>query len=66
MISHDFYQAMMGSNNMSLLGWRVLVEYSIEHARLSPEVRVEMTRDFEARWTKFCQWIVDTYATKQI
>jgi adenosine deaminase CECR1 len=56
---------MMGSGNMSLLGWRVLVDYSIEHACLSPEARVEITRDFEERWTKFCQWIIDTYGAKQ-
>lgn len=60
-LSHDFYQALMGTNNLSLLGLRVIVEWSIEHSCMSPAMRERATKDFDEAWIKFCQWIIDTH-----
>lgn len=51
----------MGTNNLSLLGLRVIVEWSIEHSCMSPAMRERATKDFDEAWIKFCQWIIDTY-----
>lgn len=60
-LSHDFYQALMGSNNLSLLGLRVLVEWSIEHSCMSSAMRERAFNDFEKAWITFCQRIIDEY-----
>ncbi|KAH8900736.1 Metallo-dependent hydrolase [Thozetella sp. PMI_491] len=62
-LSHDFYQAIMGSNNMSLLGWRVLAEWSLEHSYMDAKTKAAATENFQQRWTQFCQWIVDEYGS---
>ena len=51
----------MGTNNLSLLGLRVIVEWSIEHSCMSPATRERAAKDFEESWIKFCQWIIDNY-----
>lgn len=51
----------MGTNNLSLLGLRVIAEWSIEHSCMSSTLRERATKDFEEAWIRFCQWIVDTH-----
>lgn len=54
----------MGTNNLSLLGLRVLVEWSIEHSCMSSSVQEKAARDFEEAWIGFCQWIIDSHEQK--
>jgi adenosine deaminase CECR1 len=58
-LSHDFYQVMAGKSDMTLHGLRQLVEWSIEHSCMEPELMKEVREDWEKKWTGFCQRIVD-------
>ncbi|KAK7423058.1 hypothetical protein QQZ08_009225 [Neonectria magnoliae] len=64
-LSHDFYQALMGTNNLSLLGLRVIAQWSIEHSCMSPAMRDKAYKEFGESWVGFCQWIIDTYGQEQ-
>ncbi|KAL7798862.1 hypothetical protein V8C43DRAFT_276451 [Trichoderma afarasin] len=61
MLSHDFHQAMMSSENMSLMGWRTLAEWSISYSCVDAATKEKLLSDYGQRWTEFCQWIVDAY-----
>ncbi|KAL7934694.1 hypothetical protein V8C35DRAFT_34287 [Trichoderma chlorosporum] len=61
MLSHDFHQAMMGSENMSLVGWRTLAEWSISYSCVDAATKEKMLNDYSERWTEFCQWIIDFF-----
>lgn len=63
-MSHDFYQSMMGSNNMSLLAWRVLAEWSIEHSCMEAGMKKRVGQEFNEEWIKFCTWILETKETE--
>ena len=52
----------MGTNNLSLLGLRVIAEWSIEHSCMSSAMREIAAKGFEEAWIGFCQWIVDTHS----
>ncbi|KAH8888576.1 adenosine/AMP deaminase [Thozetella sp. PMI_491] len=60
-LSHDFYQVFAGSQDMSLHGWRQLIEWSFDHSCMEDDLKAQVRQDWEARWNDFCQWIVDTY-----
>ncbi|KAF2091732.1 Metallo-dependent hydrolase [Saccharata proteae CBS 121410] len=60
-LSHDFYQTLVGSERMSLVGWRVLVEWSFEYSCVGDGERQEWLRVFRTKWDEFCRWVVDTY-----
>ncbi|KAK3333728.1 hypothetical protein B0T19DRAFT_440462 [Cercophora scortea] len=60
-LSHDFYQTMAGKADMTLHGWRQLIEWSIEHSCMEPEQRAEVYRDWVLMWDKFCKWINQEY-----
>ncbi|EXK83810.1 hypothetical protein FOQG_11970 [Fusarium oxysporum f. sp. raphani 54005] len=60
-LSHDFYQALMGSNNLSIPGLRVIAEWSIEHSCMSSDMQEKVYKDFEEKWFVFCRWIIDAY-----
>lgn len=60
-LSHDFYQIMVGAEAMSLHGWRVLAEWSLEHSCLTPSEKAAAKEAWLERWEVYCQWIVDTY-----
>lgn len=51
----------MGTNNLSLLGLRVLAEWSIEHSCMNSNMRERVAGDFSETWIRFCQWIIDIY-----
>jgi hypothetical protein len=55
---------MIGSETMTLHGWRALAECSLEHSCMDSKQKSEVTAEWERRWNGFCQWIVDTYAEK--
>ncbi|KAF4637969.1 hypothetical protein G7Y89_g121 [Cudoniella acicularis] len=60
-LSHDFYQVMIGSESMSLHGWKQLAKWSLEHSCMDPEQLTSVTEEWTRRWEEFCQWIVDEY-----
>ncbi|RFU80196.1 adenosine deaminase [Trichoderma arundinaceum] len=66
MLSHDFHQAMMGSENMSLMGWRTLAEWSISYSCMDGAARKEMLSDYNQKWIEFCEWIVEVYGKDQV
>lgn len=62
-LSHDFYQVMIGSHSMSLHGWRVLAEWSLEHSCMTAAERESVHKEWLRRWDIFCQWIIDEYGS---
>ncbi|AEO58941.1 hypothetical protein MYCTH_2306716 [Thermothelomyces thermophilus ATCC 42464] len=58
-LSHDFYQIIAGKPDMTLHGLRQVVEWSIEHSCMEPELRSEVRGSWEKMWDEFCQRIVD-------
>ncbi|EGE82119.1 adenosine deaminase [Blastomyces dermatitidis ATCC 18188] len=65
-LSHDFYQTILHHNSMTLFGWRVLAEWSIEHSCMDAEQRADAFRTWEANWAKFCQWIVEEFGPEYL
>jgi hypothetical protein len=63
-LSHDFYQVIVDSQSMSLHGWGVLAEWSIEHSCMTNAEKSEVKRKWFDSWNVFCQWIVDEYGAK--
>jgi len=63
-LSHDFYQVMVGSESMSLHGWRVLAEWSLEHSCMTPGEKAKVKDVWLKEWNNYCQWIIDTYGGK--
>ncbi|KAF7957701.1 hypothetical protein EAE96_003272 [Botrytis aclada] len=60
-LSHDFYQVMIGSESMSLHGWKQLAEWSLEYSCMDNEEKKDVTKEWTTRWRDYCQWIVDEY-----
>ncbi len=60
-LSHDFYQAMAGKGDMTLHGWRQLIEWSIEHSCLEKEQKDSVHSAWKVMWEDFCRWIVAEY-----
>ncbi|KAF7904325.1 hypothetical protein EAF00_001659 [Botryotinia globosa] len=61
-LSHDFYQVMVGSESMSLHGWKQLAQWSLEYSCMDNDERREVTKEWTMRWRDYCQWIVDEYS----
>jgi hypothetical protein len=55
---------MVGSQSMSLHGWRVLTEWSIEHSCMTNVEKSEVKEKWLDSWNAFCQWITDEYGAK--
>ena len=60
-LSHDFYQVMIGSEAMTLLGWKQLAKWSLEHSCMGDGERKAATEVWEEKWREFCEWIVMEY-----
>jgi len=63
-LSHDFYQIMFGFDSMSLHGWRVLAEWSLEHSCMDAKERMKAIKFWRLRWGFFCQWIVEEFGAQ--
>lgn len=63
-LSHDFYQTLIGSESMSLLGWKQLAKWSLEHSCMEPAQLANVTEEWARRWQEYCQWIVDEYGER--
>jgi adenosine deaminase CECR1 len=55
---------MIGSETMTLYGWRVLAEWSLEHSCIDSKQKSGIKAEWENRWNDSCQWIIDMYAEK--
>lgn len=55
---------MIGSESMSLQGWKQLAKWSLEHSCMTPEELENVTAEWNKRWDEFCYWIVDTYRSR--
>jgi adenosine deaminase CECR1 len=55
---------MIGSESMSLLGWKVLAEWSIDHSCLDDEHKKDVRKEWRHRWKSYCKWIVETYGSQ--
>ncbi|KAF2432477.1 Metallo-dependent hydrolase [Tothia fuscella] len=60
-VSHEFYQIMVGSQSMTIHGWRQLVEWSIQFSCLDDKDQAQARDIIKREWEAFCGWIVDTY-----
>ncbi|KAK1825724.1 adenosine deaminase 2 [Podospora conica] len=60
-LSHDFYQTMAGKADMTLHGFRQLIEWSLEHSCLDDASRTRIHTDWEAMWNLFCKKVVEDY-----
>ncbi|KAI0382192.1 Metallo-dependent hydrolase [Hypomontagnella monticulosa] len=49
-LSHDFYEVMVGNQNMNLYGWRQLARWSIDHSCMSQVERERVLVEWERRW----------------
>ncbi|KAK4206058.1 hypothetical protein QBC37DRAFT_244879, partial [Rhypophila decipiens] len=63
-LSHDFYQMMAGKPDMTLHGWRQLIEWSIEHSSMEMDERKELHKSWLVMWDKFCRDMIDRYQGK--
>ena len=63
-LSHDFYQVMVGSQSMSLHGWRVLAEWNLEHSCMNTLEKFQTKKRWLDSWNEFCQWIINEYDRK--
>ncbi|PGH11901.1 hypothetical protein AJ79_04593 [Helicocarpus griseus UAMH5409] len=57
-LSHDFYQTLIHHDSMTLYGWRVLAEWSIEHSCMDSEQKADAFVTWKASWEQFCRWII--------
>lgn len=60
-LSHDFYQAMIGKPDMTLFGWKQLIEWSLDHACMSPDEHRDVRRAWEAKWEKFLDDAIEEF-----
>ena len=60
-LSHDFYQVMVGRADMTLYGWRQLIEWSLQHACMSATEYADVYEHWKAAWEEFLAWLVETY-----
>ena len=58
-LSHDFYQVMAGKSDMTLHGLRQLVEWSIDHSCMEPDLMKEVRESWGKMWDDFCRRIVN-------
>ena len=50
---------MAGKADMTIHGWRQLIEWSIEHSCMHEELKAEVQIAWKHDWAKFCQEIVN-------
>ena len=55
---------MIGSEDMSLLGWKQLAKWSLQHSCMDDAQKKEVTEIWQQKWDEYCRWIVDTYSDK--
>lgn len=53
---------MIGSESMSLFGWKQLAKWSLEHSCMEPPLKKKVKKEWERRWEDFCYWIVEEFS----
>jgi len=52
---------MIGKSDMSLHGWRQLIEWSLQHSCMSIDERQNVRAEWEKRWDAFLDWMLEEY-----
>lgn len=52
---------MIGKDDMTLHGWRQLIEWSLEHSRMDVEELTKARKKWEGLWNDFLDWMIATY-----
>ncbi|ROV91406.1 hypothetical protein VPNG_09987 [Cytospora leucostoma] len=60
-LSHDFYQVLIGKHDMTLFGWKQLIEWSLEHACMSKDEYEAVHGVWARRWDEFLDWAVEEF-----
>lgn len=57
---------MVGKTDMTLHGWRQLIEWSLEHSCMSEEELAVVRADWDKRWESFLDWVIAEYGDVQM
>lgn len=57
-LSHDFYQVMVGKSDMTLYGWKQLIEWSLQHSCLSTEEYETIYGEWARKWDTFLDEVI--------
>ncbi|KAJ9151276.1 Adenosine deaminase CECR1-A 1 [Pleurostoma richardsiae] len=60
-LSHDFYQVMVGKSDMTLWGWKQLVQWSLQHACMSQQELQLVSAKWEELWDDFLERVLRDY-----
>lgn len=52
---------MVGSADMTLHGWRQLIEWSLQHSCMEDDLRAEANLEWERLWDKFLDGVIDRF-----
>lgn len=52
---------MVGKTDMTLHGWRQLIEWSLEHSCMSKDELASVRTEWEKRWQLFLDWILKEF-----
>jgi adenosine deaminase CECR1 len=52
---------MVGKKDMTLFGWKQLIQWSLEHSCMAPAEKAGVTRYWQREWDEFLHWVVDEY-----
>lgn len=52
---------MIGKTDMTLFGWKQLIEWSLQHACLSKDEFEALHADWEKRWDRFLDDVIATF-----
>lgn len=52
---------MIGKDDMTLHGWRQLIEWSLEHSRMNEAERAKAQKMWERLWNEFLDWMIATF-----
>lgn len=62
-LSHDFYQVLVGKRDMTLFGWKQLIEWSLEHSCMSKDEYKAVHREWAKRWDRFVDEVIDEFGS---
>ncbi|GAO13340.1 uncharacterized protein UV8b_00681 [Ustilaginoidea virens] len=60
-LSHDFYQVMIGRDDLGLFAWKQLALWSIQHGCLDQAEREKLLGEWELLWEGFLAWVIEKY-----
>jgi adenosine deaminase CECR1 len=57
---------MVGKADMSIYGWKQLIEWSLEHACMSPAEFKDVRRHWEQAWERFLREMVAEHPLEEV